>query len=58
MKNIIVINLFILLFFSCKNNTNEIENKAKTAQNITSLSDIQIKNAGITFGKMEQKNIS
>lgn len=58
MKNIIVINLFILLFFSCKNNTNEIENNAKTAQNITSLSDIQIKNAGITFGKMEQKNIS
>jgi cobalt-zinc-cadmium efflux system membrane fusion protein len=58
MKNIIVINLFILLFFSCKNNTNEIENKAKTTQNITSLSDIQIKNAGITFGKMEQKSIS
>ena len=59
MKNIIIAFLATTFLFSCNSET-KTEEKATTltAENIVTLTDAQIKNAGIVTGKIEQQNIS
>lgn len=59
MKNIFIAFLATAFLFSCKSET-KTEEKAvtSTAENIVTLTDAQIKNAGIVTGKIEQQNIS
>ena len=58
MKNIIITITAVLLLTSCGNKKSEEETTEKaTIENITTLTDAQIKNAGIQIGKIEQKEI-
>jgi membrane fusion protein, heavy metal efflux system len=59
MKNIFIVIIATIFLFSCKSKT-EAEEKTElpTAENIVTLTDAQIKNAGIVTAKIEQKNIS
>ena len=58
MKNILTITLFLILC-SCGNKKSEEETTQTPAlENVTTLTDAQIKNAGIETGKIESKEIS
>ena len=59
MKQIIFFISIALLLTACGNNIQE-EQKAeiKTAENIVTLTDAQLKNAGILTGKSEQRSVS
>jgi cobalt-zinc-cadmium efflux system membrane fusion protein len=58
-KNIIIAVIAIVFFSSCGNKKTESEAEATpTIENTTTLTDAQIKNAGIQTGKIEQKEIS
>jgi cobalt-zinc-cadmium efflux system membrane fusion protein len=58
-KNILITIIFILSLSSCGNKKAESETAdTPTIENTTSLTDAQIKNAGIQTGKIEQKEIS
>ncbi|WP_370456777.1 efflux RND transporter periplasmic adaptor subunit [Flavobacterium sp. LC2016-13] len=48
----------LLLLASCTNKKEESQSDAAPIKNTTTLTDVQIKNAGIQTGKMEQKQIS
>ena len=59
MKIIFIAFLATTFLFSCKSETKTEEKAtALTAENIVTLTDAQIKNAGIVTGKIEQQNIS
>ena len=58
MKNIFIVIILTSCLFSCKSGTKTDEKAATTAENIATLTDAQIKNAGIVTGKIEQQNIS
>ena len=59
MKNILIAFIATTFLFSCKSETKTEEKiTATTAENIVTLTDAQIKNAGIITGKIEQQNIS
>ena len=59
MKNIFIAIIASTFLFSCKSETKKEEKTAApTAENIVTLTDAQIKNAGIVTGKIEQQNIS
>ena len=59
MKNIVIAFIATIFLFSCKSET-KIEEKAAVpvAENMVTLTDAQIKNAGIVTGKIEQQLIS
>ncbi|MFV8271342.1 efflux RND transporter periplasmic adaptor subunit [Flavobacterium sp. GT2N3] len=58
-KNTILTILAIILLSSCGDKKTESETEANpTIENTTTLTDAQIKNAGIETGKIEQKQIS
>ncbi len=59
MKKLLIAFATTVFLFSCKSET-KIEEKpvAPTAENIVTLTDAQIKNAGIVIGKIEEQNIS
>lgn len=59
MKNILITIISVLFLGSCGNKKSEEETtEPETVENITTLTDAQIKNAGIQTGKIEQKEIS
>lgn len=59
MKNIFITITAVLFLISCGNKKNEEETtETVSIENITTLNDAQIKNAGIQIGKMEQREIS
>lgn len=59
MKNIFITITAVLFLISCGNKKNEEETtETVSVENITTLNDAQIKNAGIQIGKMEQREIS
>lgn len=59
MKNILITIIAFLFLASCGNKKSEEETtEPETVENITTLTDAQIKNAGIQTGKIEQKEIS
>ncbi len=59
MKNIIFLIAIVLSLSSCGNKNEESETEtAPTNETVTTLTDEQIKNAGIETGKMEEKDIS
>lgn len=58
-KNTIITIMAIVFLFSCGDKKTESETEASpTIENTTTLTDAQIKNAGIKTGKIEQKEIS
>lgn len=58
-KNIIITITAVLLLVSCGNKKTEEETtETPTVENTTTLTDAQIKNAGIQTGKIEQKQIA
>lgn len=58
-KNIFITITTVLFLISCGNKKSEEETtEATTIENVTTLTDAQIKNAGIQTGKIEQKEIS
>lgn len=59
MKNTLITIIAFLFLASCGNKKSEEETtEQETVKNITTLTDAQIKNAGIQTGKIEQKEIS
>ncbi|MFV5703194.1 efflux RND transporter periplasmic adaptor subunit [Flavobacterium sp. XS2P12] len=59
MKNTVITLIVLLFLSSCGNKKTESETTEKpTIENTTTLTDAQIKNAGIKTGKIEQKEIS
>ena len=59
MKNTVITLLGLFFLYSCSNKKTENETEATPAiENTTTLTDAQIKNAGIETGKIEQKEIS
>lgn len=59
MKNIFITITAVIFLTSCGNKKSEEEiTKTATVENITTLTDAQIKNAGIQTGKIEEKEIS
>jgi membrane fusion protein, heavy metal efflux system len=59
MKQLIVlINMALLLTACGSSKTEEQKAEIKTTENIVTLTDAQLKNAGIQTGKLEQKSIS
>lgn len=58
MKNIVKVIIATSFLFSCKSEIKTEEKAVATAENIVTLTDAQIKNAGIVTGKIEQQNIS
>lgn len=59
MKNIFIAIIATTFLFSCTSETKTEEKAAvPTAENIVTLTDAQIKNAGIVIGRIEQQNIS
>ena len=59
MKNIFITIAAVLFLTSCGNKkTEEATAEATTIENVTTLTEVQIKNAGIQTGKIEQKEIS
>lgn len=58
-KHLFITITAVLILSSCGNKKTESEVEAKpTTENTTTLSDAQLKNAGIQTGKIEQKEIS
>lgn len=59
MKQLIILSNIVLLLASCgSGKTEEKKSAAQTNENIVSLNDAQLKNAGIQTGKVEQQSIS
>ena len=59
MKQIIFLSTIALFLASCgSNKTEEKKTETKTEETVVTLTDAQLKNAGITTGKLEQKSIS
>ena len=59
MKNTVITLIGLFFLYSCGNKKTENETEAAPAiENTTTLTDAQIKNAGIETGKIEQKEIS
>ena len=59
MKKLIILINFALLLTSCGGNkSEETKSETQTNENIVTLTDSQLKNAGIQTGKLEQKTIS
>ncbi len=59
MKQLIILSNIVLLLASCgSGKTEEKKSAAQTNENIVSLTDAQLKNAGIQTGKVEQQSIS
>ena len=59
MKNILIVFIATSFLFSCKSETKTEEKTAEpTAENMVTLTEAQIKNAGVVTGKMEQQLIS
>ncbi|MBC7747827.1 MAG: efflux RND transporter periplasmic adaptor subunit [Methylotenera sp.] len=59
MKNTVITLIGLFFLYSCGNKKTEIVPEATPAtENTTTLTDAQIKNAGIEMGKIEQKEIS
>ena len=59
MKNTVITLLGLFFLYSCSNKKTENKTEATPAiENTTTLTDAQIKNAGIETGKIEQKEIS
>ncbi|MDI5888683.1 efflux RND transporter periplasmic adaptor subunit [Flavobacterium yafengii] len=59
MKNTVITLIGLFFLYSCGNKKTENEKEATPAiENTTTLTDAQIKNAGIETGKIEQKEIS
>ena len=59
MKQLIILINIALLFAACSGNkTEELKAKTKTNENIATLTDAQLNNAGIQTGKLDQQNIS
>lgn len=59
MKNIFILITAVLLLVSCGHKKSKKDKmETTTNENTATLTDAQIKNAGITIGKMEQKEIS
>jgi cobalt-zinc-cadmium efflux system membrane fusion protein len=59
MRNIIITITAFLFLTSCGNKKSEEETlETTTVENLTTLTDAQIKNAGIQIGKVEEKEIS
>jgi len=59
MKNTVITLIGLFFLYSCGNKKTEIDPEATPAiENTTTLTDVQIKNAGIETGKIEQKEIS
>ncbi|WP_232226221.1 hypothetical protein [Flavobacterium sp. ACAM 123] len=58
-KHLFIAIISVLIFSSCGNKKTENEAEAKpTSENTTTLTDAQIKNAGVQTGKIEQREIS
>ncbi|HYM95379.1 MAG TPA: efflux RND transporter periplasmic adaptor subunit, partial [Chitinophagaceae bacterium] len=55
---IILINLALFLISCSSNKAEEQKAPAQTSENIVTLTDAQLKNAGIQTGKLEQRSIS
>ncbi len=58
MKSIIFIGIAILLAACGGNKTEEQKTETITNENVVTLSDAQLKNAGIQTGKLEQRSVS
>lgn len=59
MKNTVITLIGLFFLYSCGNKKTEIDPEATPAiENTTTLTDAQIKNAGIEMGKIEKKEIS
>ncbi|MFV8376491.1 efflux RND transporter periplasmic adaptor subunit [Flavobacterium sp. LB1P62] len=59
MKNTVITLIGLFFLYSCGNKNTEIDPEATPAiENTTTLTDAQMKNAGIETGKIEQKEIS
>jgi len=59
MKQLIILSTIVLLLASCgSSKTEEQKPVSQTNENIVTLSDAQLKNAGIQTGKLEQQSIS
>jgi membrane fusion protein, heavy metal efflux system len=58
MKQLIISSAIIILFASCSSKTEEAKPEVQTNENIVTLTDAQLKNAGIQTGKLEQQAIS
>ena len=58
MKNTFIAIIATAFLFSCKSETKTEEKTTATAENIVTLTDAQVKNAGLVTGKIEQQNIS
>ena len=57
MKQIFIIT-FVLALYSCGNKKSEETRNVAIIENVTTLTDAQIKNAGIQIGKIEEKEIA
>ena len=59
MKNTLITLIGLFFLYSCGNTKTEIDPEATPAiENATTLTDAQIKNAGIVTGKIEEKEVS
>ena len=58
MKNILLAITSLILLNSCGNKKSEEQPRETKIDNTTTLTDAQIKNAGIELGSIEQKEIS
>jgi cobalt-zinc-cadmium efflux system membrane fusion protein len=58
MKNIIIYISISLLIFACGAKTEETNTNKESIENSVTLTDVQLKSAALTFGKLELKNIS
>ncbi len=58
MKNIIFLSATIILLASCGAKKSEVVSPKSLNENIVTLTETQVKNAGIVTGKMDQKEIS
>jgi membrane fusion protein, heavy metal efflux system len=58
MKKIIILINIVLLVASCSSKKEEVKAEEPTNENIVSLTDAQLKNAGLLLGKMEKRPIA
>lgn len=59
MKNLLIIHAILLAFASCGvKKTDEVESPSIAIENLVTLTEAQIKNAGIELGKLQNKDIS
>ena len=58
MKNILKYISFSFLIFACGSKTEDTNTNKESIENSVTLTDVQAKSAGLTFGKLELKTIS